>query len=941
MDKTSMINIPRDCRLSPQVIFSGLARRIGMLGTLIPAFLLCAFVITGCGTVLVETQGDEGRSPPSVPEPTQPKLHATQTPPLQEAIESTTTSEASFLPSSAYGYLLVGSKAHQGLEVRDLSTGEQVHYQTIEWRNEVPVNLDPLVTNQGWVALREEYGYLNLFQIPLEEAQHSIWLLNEELFKAPGEPDAVPHEQYYAVSNRWSAPKWSPVEPVLAFAAAMNDEWVSVYTFDTRTMQITRLTPPGSHALPLGWSPDGKQIAAVIAESIDRNEYRPQELLIIDTTQGSIKVRVQIYVRYPLQVLDWSEDGQLYFVGARQDGRLVKLHRIDSSSGKGRMLYDGPFLDVAISPIDQYAIITSPTDEMKDQIVLYDLRMPEENDVQYIVLDGEVGAVEWYPSLRSFAVECLCGTRLIGVDGTVREISRDERGLPIPSPDGRWLAFGPSEAFYDTDLRIYSAGGELVLDSGMRARDVGWWEDSTGLVFAKSIGGTSLVDLQTGMVSEPWYLSGNDLQLIQIDRAPFSEIPFKPHPTPTPTPGSDASRVSPTPTTPPIPDRILASGTELTIMELQMQDEIRGWALGQARGDRFVRVLFTHDGGATWRDVTPPKDPAPSEEYLSSRAYGSYQRAVLLVYDSEKAWVTYSAPTNLAEVVIWQTMDSGLNWRPSEPVNLRKFSEYGPWVSGYLPIAISFANQQHGWLLAVTEIPGLMMSADTILLRTEDGGQHWDFILSSSIQGLEGFEFLDRNNGWMLNTSSQPEWSRILKTIDGGENWFNEPTLPVGYQADEYRPDPACMGAYQLQRLQAGGIFMVVWCVEDSLSSGEVQEEQSNLLYFSGDGGQHWSYTMLPVDQRPDISLSYDFITDEIGWLIDFESGVIFWSINGGETWEPIKKVTWEGELDFSDHLNGWAVVWERGASASDRDLSLLRTSDGGFSWEILRPKIR
>jgi photosystem II stability/assembly factor-like uncharacterized protein len=47
-----------------------------------------------------------------------------------------------------------------------------------------------------------------------------------------------------------------------------------------------------------------------------------------------------------------------------------------------------------------------------------------------------------------------------------------------------------------------------------------------------------------------------------------------------------------------------------------------------------------------------------------------------------------------------------------------------------------------------------------------------------------------------------------------------------------------------------------------------------------------------------------------------------------------IKTVIWSGRFNFVDERMGWVVAH------ADRALALLRTGDGGKTWQALNPKI-
>jgi len=96
---------------------------------------------------------------------------------------------------------------------------------------------------------------------------------------------------------------------------------------------------------------------------------------------------------------------------------------------------------------------------------------------------------------------------------------------------------------------------------------------------------------------------------------------------------------------------LYVAGTEITILELTMVDNLTGWGTGVADTDTH-HIFRTVDGGITWQDVTPPQPIVVNNGGLSMAEYGAW--------DAENAWVAYGG----AEY-IWATSDGGLTWKPA------------------------------------------------------------------------------------------------------------------------------------------------------------------------------------------------------------------------------------------------------------------------------------
>jgi photosystem II stability/assembly factor-like uncharacterized protein len=121
----------------------------------------------------------------------------------------------------------------------------------------------------------------------------------------------------------------------------------------------------------------------------------------------------------------------------------------------------------------------------------------------------------------------------------------------------------------------------------------------------------------------------------------------------------------------------------------------------------------------------------------------------------------------------------------------------------------------------------------------------------------------------------------------------------------------------------------------------EALDKARNDLYLSQDLGLSWLINALPTRVKPGGTFSTDFINVDVGWLLEYTDGALFQTADRGASWRILKNVAWEGELHFVDPVHGWAIAWEKGARPPERELSLVRTQDGGYTWELLEPRVR
>ena len=440
-----------------------------------------------------------------------------------------------------------------------------------------------------------------------------------------------------------------------------------------------------------------------------------------------------------------------------------------------------------------------------------------------------------------------------------------------------------------------------------------------------------------------------------------------------------------TPLPSPTPQGPLSPGTPLTITEIDMLNASSGWGFGLAAGDGASRVLRTSDGGASWRDVTPPKTPPPVE-FGQDPIRPAYQPAVGFFADWHTAWVVYYeypfGPKNNRvdknPVVVWHTEDGGESWSPSAPLAIdtkgwvtEDSVNPDPWASSFYPTGLQFLEDGlTGWLLARTNNEqGSLHCADTVLFQTTDGGATWRSI-SAPTCGWGDMVWIDANTGWMTNGGARGSLgSAGLRTEDGGRSWayvdYLRSRSPGAHPCAPAQGGPgvAC-GTYDPRRFSSGWIQLLGWIDGENYLEFDPEADPSKdilAIYSSNDGSLIWRWAPLPSSSEPPSGRDFDvysdssgvdvfFLTERIGWVLDYASGSLYRTLDGGDHWQLVKTVTWNGRLEFAGEIYGWAVAWGAESSTEEayppspvkraHEYGLVRTFDGGSGWLLLEPRI-
>ncbi len=218
------------------------------------------------------------------------------------------------------------------------------------------------------------------------------------------------------------------------------------------------------------------------------------------------------------------------------------------------------------------------------------------------------------------------------------------------------------------------------------------------------------------------------------------------------------------------------------------------------------------------------------------------------------------------------------------------------WYQQALPVTntvtdISFVDSLRGWV--ITERNG----GEAYILHTSDGGNSWSVQLQQVLL-LAAIQFLDNNIGYVVG-SAPP--GIVLKTTNGGNNWFNISNLPSNPLWD-----------VKFVNKDTGYV-----CSDDEFDGG---------VFKTTNGGLNWQRQTSPVQLRP---IKLFFINNDTGWALNRPNNSIYKTTNGGINWFFLSGISFGLEdLFFLNNDTGW-VIRQQGAN------SIIKTTNGGTSWVV------
>jgi len=343
--------------------------------------------------------------------------------------------------------------------------------------------------------------------------------------------------------------------------------------------------------------------------------------------------------------------------------------------------------------------------------------------------------------------------------------------------------------------------------------------------------------------------------------------------------------------------------TLILITYIQMINAERGWGIGGLNGSSD-HVFRTNDGGQSWTDVTPA-EPAPKETGPAKAAVGYFLNPMT-------GWVAYyeeSIDPSPVRFRVWGTTDGGETWNPSRPIELEFLG------SPDFPPMLGFEDADNGWLIARYG-PAGTFTYPVYLLRTANGGESWEMAITPAEGGLQkcrksGVDFGSLLVGWATVADCPVVAPEVAVTRDGGRSWE-----PIMLPAPKSRPalfeNQLCEGhSPQL-------ISELVGAVAVSCRTGL----KLNYIYTTQDGGATWESYLYPGG---DLAL----LNPRTAYAFDRQ---IHQTVDGGQSWNFVKTVQWDGQFSFVSDQLGWAVARDGDA------LALVTTTNGGRTWNLLKP---
>ncbi len=406
-------------------------------------------------------------------------------------------------------------------------------------------------------------------------------------------------------------------------------------------------------------------------------------------------------------------------------------------------------------------------------------------------------------------------------------------------------------------------------------------------------------------------------------------------------------------------------GTSLLIKSVYFTDALHGWAVANEtiHFDPFDdpdgwqgRIFHTDDGGQNWIEQVLPGDAG----------------LIHCIYfqDNLKGWAVGIRNDNIDFFMdnrgaLYYTEDGGENW----------VEKYAPDID-IVFTHINFITEERGWAVGFAGNSG---ETGGSVFKTTDGGKTWQRI--SQNHTLWKVEFIDSLKGYAVGAAYNSAWGPpVIRTIDGGDSWnlirmeehdgfiglyglkvCNHKVIAIGDKGYiTTSTDPwGDMGMFNDGAdLFTQKLVNDLYEFEDVFFINETKgwvvgrksvgpDEWAQVILYSNDGGINWTeqYSLATDWMSVCTRLNaIQFVSETKGWAVGYSADLgtgrttgILYTENSGQTWVQQAQDISEGQIVdvlFLDDQNGWALTDAR--SYPDMSIQLLKTSNGGTSWELI-----
>lgn len=349
---------------------------------------------------------------------------------------------------------------------------------------------------------------------------------------------------------------------------------------------------------------------------------------------------------------------------------------------------------------------------------------------------------------------------------------------------------------------------------------------------------------------------------------------------------------------------VSGENNDFTLHGVDFLDDSTGWMVQDryqsGSGSYRSQLLSTADGGENWQKVGTDGLALDTVRFVGKTDGWAVSREKIGA-DPNSGQFRYS---------VLHTADGGRSWAAQ-------------WKS-------SAGEPDSKPALWASDARSAFALVGTKLLKTSDGGKTWA-AASFGAKGFvpECFAFPDAKTGWVAGVSDEKSSVSVFQTTDGGKSWNRQ------FRKKQDANSAGTIGIYFLNGREG-------WLLTSDMSTMEGE------LFSTVNGGVNWQPAGEVRIARP-YAEGLCFSDPGTGWIpLDAGAGPVDGGLSvtrdGGKSFQIVgetggsnvetRKITNAREIVFRTAKLGWAV-----GHAPNYGDYLLRTQDGGNTWEQLYPK--
>jgi photosystem II stability/assembly factor-like uncharacterized protein len=220
------------------------------------------------------------------------------------------------------------------------------------------------------------------------------------------------------------------------------------------------------------------------------------------------------------------------------------------------------------------------------------------------------------------------------------------------------------------------------------------------------------------------------------------------------------------------------------------------------------------------------------------------------------------------------------------------YQQFMPNLGGRSIVDITFTDSLSGYA-----ITNRVSASDTsFILKTTNGGDNW-YLNYSDTSFYNRIQFINQNTGFVCGFIYINDSFKILKTTNSGTNWF-------------YINSPYDVIARDMFVLNQD----TIWLVDDNSLVGGV--------FLTTNGGASWTQQLSAGASNPDRIYMYN---GKFGFANRNGGNFMYRTVNGGGNWEVVPGIDGFRDIYFIDSLVGWKCSVSGGY--------MKKTTNGGLNW--------